>query len=141
VDPEEVEMKRSVAAPTGWPGEDEANAEGFLSATVAQIAGNAGTAIFIADARFPEAPVIFVNRQFSQRTGLSADDVIGRSWTLLRTSAPDLLAGLDVHPNGPIAVELPNIGSDDRSMPTCFVVSAVRDTTDSVLAYIGMARE
>jgi hypothetical protein len=135
-------MTRLVAALPDWPDEDEAGARGFLSTNVVQIAGTSDTAIFIADARLPEAPVIFINRQFSQLTGLSANDVLGRSWTLLRTSASDLLVEPGARDaDGPMAVELPNIGSDDRSMPTRFMVSTVRDTTDSVLAYIGMARE
>src|SRR5271163_2396517 len=73
----------------------------------------AGAAIFVADARLVDAPVVFVNRRFTRTTGLLRDDVLGRSWTLLSTAmpAPDGRAAAIV-PGHPIAVDLPNLGSD-----------------------------
>jgi len=100
----------------------------------------AGAAIFIADARLPDAPVVFVNGCFTETTGLLRDDVLGRSWTLLSTDKPPP-AGPEaaIAPGRPIAVGLPNLGNDDGAPTACFTVHALRDTADMVTAYVGVA--
>ena len=99
-----------------------------------------GAAIFIADARLPDAPVVFVNRRFTRTTGLLRDAVLGRSWTLLSTAMP-APAGrtVSIAWGWPLAVELPNLGSDDGPPTACFTVHALHDSTDRVAAYVGIA--
>jgi PAS domain-containing protein len=97
-------------------------------------------AIFVADARLADAPIVFVNRPFTRTTGLLRDDVLGRSWTLLSTSmpAPDGRAA-SIAPGRPISVDLPNLGSDDGAPTTCFTIHALHDSADRIAAYVGIA--
>jgi len=100
----------------------------------------ADAAIFVADARLPDAPVVFVNRPFTRATGLLRDDVLGRSWILLSTSMPAPGGrGASIAPGRPIAVDLPNLGSDDGAPTACFTVHALHDRADRIAAYVGIA--
>jgi hypothetical protein len=97
-------------------------------------------AIFVADARFPDAPVVFVNRCFTRLTGLLRDNVLGRSWTLLDTAIPTQAGrAASIAPGRPIFVELPNSGCDDDATTVCFTVHALHDDSDRVTAFVGIA--
>lgn len=98
-----------------------------------------GAAIFVADARLADAPVVFINRPFTRTTGLLRDDVLGRSWTLLSTcwAAPAERAA-SIESGRPFVVELPNLGSDDGAPIAPFAVHALRDRADRITAYVGV---
>jgi hypothetical protein len=97
-------------------------------------------AIFVADARFPDAPVVFVNRCFTRLTGLLHDAVLGRSWTLLDTAIPTQAGrAASIMPGRPIFVELPNSGYYDDTTTVCFTIHALRDDADRLVAYVGIA--
>ena len=92
-------------------------------------------AMFIADGRLPEAPIVFVNAQFTRCTGLLSDDVLGRSWHLLSIS-PSLAPHGTPSARDATIVELPDIGADDGGDARRFAVRTVRDGSDTITAYV-----
>ncbi|MBI3517336.1 MAG: hypothetical protein HY060_25160 [Proteobacteria bacterium] len=97
-------------------------------------------ALFIADARLPDAPIVFVNAGFTRTTGLLRQDVIGRGWQLLSTRPMAALPASGNWSDEPITVELPDLGGDLRGAGTPFDVHRVRDQHDDVTAYVGVSR-
>jgi PAS domain S-box-containing protein len=99
----------------------------------------------ISDPSLPDNPIVFASQDFLELTGYSMDDILGRNCRFLQGPATDL-TGVAVLRKGigegvDTSVTLLNYRKDGSTFWNQIYLSALRDSEDNVVNYVGVQIE
>jgi len=102
---------------------------------------NAPVGITIADADKPDNPLVYVNENFQQLTGYSADEVLGENCRFLQGEETDSGPVTQIHEaidaEEPVTVELQNYRKDGTQFWNRLTIAPIRNESDEVTHYVG----
>ncbi|WP_167525292.1 PAS domain-containing sensor histidine kinase [Roseomonas genomospecies 6] len=97
--------------------------------------------ISVADARLPDAPLVYVNRRFQSLTGYEPADILGRNCRFLQGpgSDPGTVAAIRraVAQGDRIDTRILNYRKDGTPFVNALMLAPIRDSDGTVTAYIG----
>ena len=107
-----------------------------------QAIDEAQVGITIADARRPDNPLVYVNKEFERITGYDADTMLGRNCRVLQgeQTGPEAVAELREHVDAaePVVVELVNYRADGVPFWNEVRVTPVTDDDGDVTHFLGI---
>ena len=102
-------------------------------------------ATIVTDNRQPDNPIIAANEPFTQLTGYSPEEILGRNCRFLagRWTEPDATSALraSVANGEPIVVELTNYKKDRSTFRNAVMIAPVRDSAGNVILFVGSQME
>ncbi|MFW5955870.1 MAG: PAS domain S-box protein [Halorhabdus sp.] len=106
---------------------------------------NAPIGITIADADEPDYPLTFVNEQFEQLTGYSAEEVIGKNCRFLQGDGtdPEPVTQMReaIEAEEPVTVEVRNYRKDDTEFWNRVTIAPIRNDAGDVINYVGFQED
>lgn len=105
----------------------------------------APVAVVLTDAQQPDAPAIYVNREFLRITGYTAEEVLGHNLRMLQGPAtdPEARAALRqaLQANRPVDAELINYRKDGRPFWMRVEITPVFDANGVAVRHLGIMRD
>ena len=102
-------------------------------------------ATIVTDNRQPDNPIIAANEPFTELTGYSSDEIIGRNCRFLAGPGTEPEARtalrLSVADGQPIVIELTNYRKDGSAFRNAVMIAPVRDGAGEVVLFVGSQME
>ena len=102
-------------------------------------------ATIVTDNRQPDNPIIAANEPFTQLTGYSQEEILGRNCRFLagRGTEPDARSALraSIANAEPIVVQLTNYKKDRSTFRNAVMIAPVRDSAGNVILFVGSQME